>query len=80
MASKQEIAEAVLQAVRDITQERREAGIYPHHALRLEVRRRVPMTDKELTDILRYLRRKLVPLKVGRTINDGYISIKRNEK
>lgn len=73
--SKQEIAEKVLEAVRDLTRERREAGIYPYHALRLEVRRRVPMTDKELTDILRYLRRKMVPLKVGRTINDGYIRL-----
>ncbi|MBR3069674.1 MAG: hypothetical protein IKG62_06490 [Lachnospiraceae bacterium] len=78
--SKQDITEAVLAAVRDITRERMEAGIFPYHAPRLEVRRRVPMTDKELTDILRYLRRKMVPLKVGRTINDGYISIKKNEK
>ena len=72
---KMEIAEAVLQAIRDITRERREAGIFPDHAPRLEVRRRVPMTDKELTDILRFLRRKMAPLKVGRTINDGYIKI-----
>lgn len=72
---KQRIGEAVLAAVRDITWERRQAGIYPDHALRIEVRRRVPMTDAELTQVLRYLRRKKYPIEVGRTINDGYIKI-----
>lgn len=75
MRTKQEIGQAVLEAVREITQERRAAGLYPDHALRLEVRKRVPMTDQELTDILRYLRRQKHVLKVGRTINDGYIKI-----
>lgn len=73
--TKEQLGEAVLAAVRDITWERREAGIVPDHALRIEVRRRVPMTDQELTDILRYLRRQKHVLKVGRTINDGYIKI-----
>lgn len=71
----EQIGEAVLAAVRDITWERRQAGIYPDHALRVEVRRRVPMTDAELTRVLRYLRRQKHTLKVGRTINDGYIKI-----
>ena len=70
---------AVIAAVEEITRERREAGVYPDHALRLEVRRRVPMTDAELTEVLRYIRRnKLAVLKVGRTINDGYIKIVKN--
>lgn len=73
--TREQTAEAVLAAVREITQERRAAGIYPDHALRIEVRRRVPMTDAELTQVLRYLRRQKHTLKVGRTINDGYIRI-----
>ena len=71
--TREQAAEAVLAAVRDITWEKQEAGIYPDYALRIEVRRRVPMTDRELTDILRYLRRQKHVLKAGRTINDGYI-------
>lgn len=73
--TKEQLGEAVLAAVRDITWERREAGIVPDHALRIEVRRRVPMTDAELTQVLRYLRKKKHPLKMGRTVNDGYIRI-----
>lgn len=75
MRTKQEIGQAVLTAVEEITRERRAAGLYPDHAMRLEVRRRVPMSDQELTDILRYLRRQKHVLKVGRTINDGYKKI-----
>lgn len=75
MRTKQEIGQAVLTAVEEITQERRAAGLFPDHALRLDVRRRVGITDTELTDILRYLRRQKYVLKVGRTINDGYIRI-----
>lgn len=75
MRTKQEIGQAVLTAVEEITQERRAAGLYPDHALRREIRRRVPMTDQELTDTLRYLRRQKHALKVGRTINDGYIKL-----
>lgn len=72
---KQRVGEAVLAAVEEITQERRAAGLFPDHALRLDVRRRVGITDADLTDILRYLRRQKHVLKVGRTINDGYIRI-----
>ena len=73
--TREQAAVAVLDAVRDIIWEKQEAGIYPDYALRIEVRRRVPMTDQELTEILRYLRRQKHVLKVGRTINDGYIRI-----
>lgn len=72
--TKQRLGNAVIVAVREITEERRAAGLYPDHALRTEVRNRVHITDQELTLVLRYLKRTHV-LRVGRTINDGYIRI-----
>ena len=70
----EQVGEEVLAAVREITAERRAARVYPDHALRLEVRRRVHITDAQLTKVLRFLKKRHT-LRVGRTINDGYIRI-----
>ena len=70
----EQVGVEVLAAARAIQAERAAARVFPDHALRRDVRNRVGITDADLTRVLRHLRKKHT-IKVGRTINDGYIRV-----
>ena len=70
-----QVGAEVIAAAQAIQEERAAARVYPDHALRLEVRRRVGITDADLTRVLRHLKKQKHTIRVGRTINDGYIRV-----
>lgn len=70
----EQVGKEVVEAVQEIHAQKAAARIFPDHALRREVRCRVHISDADLTKVLRYLKRSHT-LRVGRTINDGYIRI-----
>lgn len=64
----------ILDAIREITKEKRAAHVFPDYALFVELYRRVGGARKALSAELRELRDAGF-IKIGRTINGAYLQI-----